>query len=236
MILQPVVTQEILDFLGSDRGKELALTPTLTSDHLVRTKALPLWIESPDYNDLAKLREQLVKGIAAFGEDYQAYLARNAALMPPGMKPFDSLPRIVLLPGLGALCAGKDAHAARIAHDITVQTLAAKARIAAMGTYRGLAEDHLFEVEYFTLQHAKLKTDEPPLGREVAIVTGAAGAIGSAIADGLLANGCHVALTDLAGSALENLGEELKKEYGERVMTTPLDVTDPASVSQVLMP
>ncbi len=232
MILQPVVTQEILDFLGSDRGKELALTPTLTSDHLVRTKALPLWIESPDYNDLAKLREQLVKGITAFGQDYQAYLARNAALMPPGMKPFDSLPRIVLLPGLGALCAGKDAHAARIAHDITVQTLAAKARIAAMGTYRGLAEDHLFEVEYFTLQHAKLKTDEPPLGREVAIVTGAAGAIGSAIADGLLANGCHVALTDLAGSALENLGEELKKEYGERVMTTPLDVTDPASVSQ----
>ena len=232
MILQPVVTQEILDFLGSDRGKELALTPTLTSDHLVRTKALPLWIENPDYNDPAKLREQLVNGITAFGQDYQAYLARNAALMPPGMKPFDSLPRIALLPGLGALCAGKDAHAARIAHDITVQTLAAKARIAAMGTYRGLAEDHLFEVEYFTLQHAKLKTDEPPLGREVAIVTGAAGAIGSAIADGLLANGCHVALTDLAGSALENLGEELKKEYGERVMTTPLDVTDPASVSQ----
>ena len=42
MILLPLVNQEILDFLGSDRGKELALTPTLTSDHLVRTKALPL--------------------------------------------------------------------------------------------------------------------------------------------------------------------------------------------------
>ena len=152
--------------------------------------------------------------------------------MPPGMKPFDSLPRVVLLPGLGALCAGKDAHAARIAHDITAQTLAAKARIAAMGTYRGLTEEHLFEVEYFTLQHAKLRTDEPPLGREVAIVTGAAGAIGSAIADGLLANGCHVALTDLAGAALDNLGKELKKKYGERVITASLDVTDPASVTR----
>ncbi len=42
MILLPLVNQAILDFLGSDRGKELALTPTLTSDHLVRTKALPL--------------------------------------------------------------------------------------------------------------------------------------------------------------------------------------------------
>ncbi len=152
--------------------------------------------------------------------------------MPAGMKPFDSLPRVVLLPGVGALCAGKDAHAARIAHDITAQTLAAKARIAAMGTYRGLTEDHLFEMEYFTLQHAKLQTDEPPLGREVALVTGAAGAIGSAIAEGLLEQGCHVALTDLPGAALDNLGEELKKHFGERVMTAPLDVTNPTSVEQ----
>ena len=212
MVLQPLVNQEILDFLGSDRGKELALTPTLTSDHLVRTKALPLWIDDPDYSDPAKLREQILKGLEAYAADYQAYLARNAALMPAGMKPFDSLPRVVLLPGLGALCAGKDARAARIAHDITAQTLAAKARIAAMGTYRGLAEDHLFEVEYFTLQHAKLRTDEPPLGREVALVTGAAGAIGSAIAEGLLEHGCHVALTDLPGAALDNLGAGAEKE------------------------
>ena len=232
MVLQPLVNQKILDFLGSDRGKALALTPTLTSDHLVRTKPLPLWLDAPDYGDPAKFKDQMVKGIAAFGADYQAYVDRNSALMPAGMKPFDSLPRVVLLPGLGALCAGKDAHAARIARDITAQTLAAKAQITAMGNYRGLSEDHLFEVEYFTLQHAKLRNDEPPLGREVAIVTGAAGAIGSAIAEGLLENGCHVALTDLPGAALDKLGEDLKSKYGERVITACLDVTDPASVTQ----
>jgi NAD(P)-dependent dehydrogenase (short-subunit alcohol dehydrogenase family) len=148
------------------------------------------------------------------------------------MKPFDSLPRVVLLPGLGALCAGKDAHAARIARDITAHTLTTKARIAAMGTYEGLAEEHLFETEYFTLQHAKLRTEEPSLGREVAIVTGAAGAIGSAIADGLLEQGCHVALTDLPGAALDALSAEMASRYGERVLSVPLDVTDPASVTQ----
>jgi len=232
MIVLPLVNQEVLDFLGSDRGKELALTPTLTSDHLVRTKALPLWIDNPGYNDPAKLREQISKGLEAYAADYQAYVARNAALMPAGMKPFDSLPRVVLLPGVGALCAGKDARAARITHDITAQTLSAKARIAAMGTYRGLTEDHLFEMEYFSLQHAKLQTDEPPLGREVALVTGAAGAIGSAIAEGLLEQGCHVALTDLPGAPLDNLGAELKKHFGERVMTAPLDVTNPTSVEE----
>jgi len=232
MVLLPLVNQEILDFLGSDRGKELALTPTLTSDHLVRTKALPLWVDDPDYNDPVKFREQMAKGLEAYAADYQAYISRNAALMPAGMKPFDSLPRVVLLPGVGALCAGKDALSARIAHDITAQTLAAKARIAAMGSYCGITEEHLFGMEYFPMQHAKLNKDEPPLGREVAIVTGAAGAIGSAIAEGLLEQGCHVALTDLPGAALDNLGAELKKRFGERVMTAPLDVTNPISVEQ----
>jgi rhamnulose-1-phosphate aldolase/alcohol dehydrogenase len=232
VVLQPLVNQEVLDFLGSDRGKELALTPALTSDHLIRTKALPLWIDNPEYSDAAKLRAKMSKGLEAYAAEYRAYLERHAALMPAGMKPFDALPRVVLFPGLGALCAGKDARAARIARDITAHTLAAKTKIAAMGTYQGLEERHLFEVEYFTLQHSKLRSEELPLGREVALVTGAAGAIGSAIAEGLLAQGCHVALTDLAGSALDALGEELKTRHGERALSVPLDVTDPASVAQ----
>jgi rhamnose utilization protein RhaD (predicted bifunctional aldolase and dehydrogenase)/NAD(P)-dependent dehydrogenase (short-subunit alcohol dehydrogenase family) len=232
VILQPLVNQEVLDFLDSDRGRELALTPALTSDHVIRTKALPLWVDHPAYHDPAKLRDQISQALQAYAVEYRAYLARHAALMPAGMQPFDALPRVVLLPGLGALCAGKDVRAARMARDITAQTLAAKAKIAAMGTYQGVEERHLFEVEYFTLQHAKLRTDEPPLGRQVAIVTGAAGAIGSAIADGLLEQGCHVALTDLPGKALDDLGEELSGRYGDRVASVPLDVTDPASVAQ----
>ena len=39
-------------------------------------------------------------------------------------------PRIVLMPGLGALCAGEDARAADVARDITRQTLAVKTTIA----------------------------------------------------------------------------------------------------------
>ena len=232
VILQSLISQEVRDFLGSDHAKQIALTPTLTSDHLIRTKSLPLWVDDPAYDDPAKLRAQLSQALAIYERDYGAYVDRHAAQTPAGVRPFDFLPRVVLLPGLGALCAGKDAHAARIARDITAQTLATKACIAAMGTYEGLAEEHLFEMEYFTLQHRKLRTEEPALGREVAVVTGAAGAIGSAIAEGLLEQGCHVALTDLPGATLDALDAELASTYGERVLSAPLDVTDPASVAQ----
>ena len=43
----------------------------------------------------------------------------------------------------------------------------------------------------------------------VAIVTGAAGAIGSGICRGLLQANCRVAVTDLAGERLDNLVSEL---------------------------
>jgi len=233
VILQSLTSRATLDFVDSDRGKQIALSAPLTSDHLIRTKALPLWVDGPAYDDPSKLRQQLAAAIQEYATAYKAYVERNSARLPGSLATFDPLPRVLLLPGLGAICAGKDVKAAGIARDITAHTLEVKSRVAAMGTYEGLSESHLFEMEYHTLQHAKLgQRDEPPLGREVAVVTGAAGAIGSAIAQGLLENGCHVAVTDLAGQGLENLVAGLKQSFGDRVMGVAIDVTDEASVAR----
>ncbi len=230
VIVRPLTLRTVLDFVDSERGRALAQTPTLTSDHLIRTKALPAWIDAPAWGDAAKLREQLAAAIDAYVRDYDAYFERHRAALPEGMERTDPKPRVVLLPGLGALCAGEDVRAADIAADITRQTLAVKEQIAAMGDYDGLPEGDLFAMEYYTLQHAKLQAQRPPLAREVAIVTGAAGAIGSGIVRGLLREGCHVAATDLAGAPLDSLVAELRTEYGERITGVALDVTDPASV------
>jgi NAD(P)-dependent dehydrogenase (short-subunit alcohol dehydrogenase family) len=233
VILQSLIDRETLNFVDSDRGKQIALSPPLTSDHLIRTKALPLWLESPAYDDPAKLRHQLATALEEYTAAYKTYVERNSAHLPEGLTTFDPLPRALLLPGLGAICSGKNVQEAKIARDITAHTLAVRAQIAAMGTYEGLSESHLFEMEYHTLQHAKLgKRDDLPLAREVAVITGAAGAIGSAIAQGLLENGCHVAVTDLAGQGLESLVGDLKGTYGDRVLGVAVDVTQAASVAQ----
>ena len=69
------------------------------------------------------------------------------------------------------------------------------------------------------------------LNGKVAMVTGAAGAIGSGICRGLLKAQCRVAVTDLAGSHLDSMVDELKAIFGDRVIGVPIDVTDPDSVS-----
>ena len=231
VILQPLINREVLDFVDSERGRAVALTPPLTSDHLIRTKALPLWIDAPAYDDPERLREQISRAIQDYAAAYDAYVERHAARLPGSLTRFDSLPRVVLMPGLGAVSAGKDVAAARIARDITAHTLAVKARVAAMGSYEGLPEAELFDMEYQSFQHAKLGSSGLPLSREVALVTGAAGAIGSAISQELLQQGCHVAVTDLPGENLDTLVNELRVAFGDRVLGVPLDVTDQNSVA-----
>jgi rhamnose utilization protein RhaD (predicted bifunctional aldolase and dehydrogenase)/NAD(P)-dependent dehydrogenase (short-subunit alcohol dehydrogenase family) len=234
MVLVPLISRDALDILDSPRAKDLACTAPLTPDYLVRTKAHPLFIEKPDYDDMDLLRLQLSREIASFGTRHDAYIKRQSPRLPGfNASGHDLLPRVVLLPGLGAVCAGPDAGMARIARDITEQALLVKRAICETdGTYLGLTEEHLFDMEFRPFQRAKVAGIDPkPLRGSVAMVTGAAGAIGSGICDELLRQGCHVAVTDLAGENLDSMALTLKKIHGEQVLGVPLDVTDGASVS-----
>jgi NAD(P)-dependent dehydrogenase (short-subunit alcohol dehydrogenase family) len=226
------VTDGVLALLERDGAKDALVTPPLTTDHLIRTRSLPLWIGAPAWGDEAALRSQLGSAIETYRTSYGAYVDRHRAEMPEGLGEFDPTPRVVLVPGLGALCAGRTVREARIARDITAQTLEVKGRIAAMGTYEGLGERERFLMEYRGVQHAKLEAPAGPLADRVAIVTGAAGAIGTGVAIGLLESGCHVIVTDLAGAALDALAAELDAAFPGRAVGVPMDVTDAASVAE----
>jgi rhamnose utilization protein RhaD (predicted bifunctional aldolase and dehydrogenase)/NAD(P)-dependent dehydrogenase (short-subunit alcohol dehydrogenase family) len=234
MILAPCISRETLEILDASGATALASTAPLTPDYLVRTKPYPLFVERPDYEDLRNLRRQIAGEIGTFGARYDAYMKRHSSRLPEfDASGFDLLPRVVLLPGLGAVCAGPDISGARTARDITEQALIVKRAIRETGgVYLGATEEHLFDMEFRAFQRAKVADDDPnPLRGHVAIVTGAAGAIGSAICEGLLGRGCHVAATDLAGNPLDSLAASLADRYGDRVIGVPLDVTDGASVS-----
>jgi len=73
---------------------------------------------------------------------------------------------------------------------------------------------------------------DPRLANKVALVTGAAGAIGYGICRGLLQRGCHVAITDLAGEKLDRFAAEFGELDAARTMSVPMDVTEAASVAR----
>jgi rhamnose utilization protein RhaD (predicted bifunctional aldolase and dehydrogenase)/NAD(P)-dependent dehydrogenase (short-subunit alcohol dehydrogenase family) len=201
----------------------LAAQGPLTPDHVIRTKPRPLVLDlGPEGGD--------VDGPArAFAAAYDAYVERCAAAQG-GLDRYvrlDPVPRVVWLAGLGVVGVGASAKEADAAADIAVQTLATVE--SASGELAPLPDGRLFEMEYWSLEQRKLgKGAEPLLARRVALITGAAGAIGVGVAKQLLAAGAHVALTDRDPAALARAAE-LLGERG-RVVTAVVDVTDAASV------
>src|SRR5947209_3078357 len=141
VVVVPLVTPEVLAFVDREENRALALTPPLTSDHLIRTKAFPLWIERPAYDEPARLATQLREAVAGYVATYGAYLERHAARLPHGLGRFDALPRVVLLPGLGALCTGGDVRAAIVARvplDVTDASSVADAFASVAATWGGV--------------------------------------------------------------------------------------------------
>lgn len=230
-VLVPWISSDAIDFLNHPSAKKLALTAPLTPDHLVRTKSFPMLIENPHYDHPEEFKKQLRFAIEAYSADYNSYFQRHAHRLEGNARRLDSLPRVVLLPGIGAVCSGVHEKAAIVSRDITAQSLTVKQWFALSGAeYVGIDEEHLFDMEYLLMQQAKIKVQSVPLQSSVAIVTGAAGAIGMGITEALLQNGCHVSITDLAGESLDRTSAAFSGKYPHQVHSCAMDVTDSNSV------
>ncbi len=219
---------EVLAFVNSAEAVTLAATGPLTPDHVIRTKPFALHVTDPAWDDTSRLRTQLEHAVAEFATRYEAYVRQHSS----GRGNLDPLPRVVFLPGAGAFCFGRTKREARIAADITVHSLQVKVVAHAMSGYESASAAHLCEMEYWSLQQAKLGSAAArPLDRQVALITGAAGAIGYGIAKVCAEAGAHVVLTDVDAQRLACVAERIEAAHGAGTATAiTMDVTDAASM------
>jgi hypothetical protein len=115
----------------------------------------------------------------------------------------DPQPRVLLVPGLGLIAAGADEVAARVAADLYERTIAVIRDAEAIGRYQALPDGDIFDMEYWSLEQAKLgKAVARPLAGRVVYITGAASGIGLATARRFAAAGALLYLVDRDESAL----------------------------------
>jgi NAD(P)-dependent dehydrogenase (short-subunit alcohol dehydrogenase family) len=137
------------------------------------------------------------------------------------------LPRVILVPGLGLIGLGPTKADARIAADIAESAIKTITDAEAIGRFESMSEWDMFACEYWSLQQAKL-TRRPagPLAGQVAVITGAGGAIGAATARVFAEAGAEVALLDVD----EKAAIREAKAIGGDALAVKCDVTDAASV------
>jgi rhamnose utilization protein RhaD (predicted bifunctional aldolase and dehydrogenase)/NAD(P)-dependent dehydrogenase (short-subunit alcohol dehydrogenase family) len=214
----------VLNFVNGAELPRYGMAGVATPDHTIRTKNYPLILPAPAPGGLDAFASAARDGVAGFVAAYHDYFARNNAVSPVKKRELDPMPRVVLVPGLGLFGLGRSARDAAIAADLAESWIATATDAEAIGTFESLSEAELFEMEYWSLEQAKLGTvQEKPLAGQVALVTGGAGTIGLATARALRAAGAEIALLDRD----DGVGDQAKKLGGIGIAC---DVTDKAAV------
>lgn len=216
---------EILAFASARDVMRFSQAGTVTPDHVIRTKPWPLVLPAPEAGRLPQFQAAAKAAVAAYVDKYKAYFARHNATARPQKVMLDPMPRAVLIPGIGLLGVGKSRKEAEIAADIAETAVEVITRAESIGRFTSISERDIFDVEYWSLEQAKLgKAAEKPLARQVVVVTGGAGAIGAATAKAFAAEGAEVAVLDLDGAK----AAEVARKLGGLALTC--DVTRAADV------
>ncbi len=207
--------ERVLQFINSaDLGK-LAPLGTSCPDHFLRTKIQPLVLDiASDVNldNSEEVKASLLPLFEQYRADYTNYYETCKHPNSPAMR--DPNPVIILYPGVGMFSFAKNKQTARVASEFYLNAINVMRGAEAISEYTALSRQEAFNIEYWLLEEAKLQRlpAEKPLSRKVALITGAGGGIGKAIAEKLANEGANVVLTDIMEERISTINQSFKRD------------------------
>ena len=218
---------EILAYVNGRELERYGQAGVATPDHAIRTKGWPLILPAPKAGDAEPFKQAATDSVTAYVDQYRAYFRRHNPTQRRPKTELDPVPRVVLAPGVGLFGVGGTHGDAAIAADIAVSTVQTVRDAEAICTFESITESEIFDIEYWSLEQAKLGGQgRASLAGNIVLVTGGGGTIGSAIAKAFAAEGAEVAVLDVDGSA----AEVAAKRAGSSALAVRCDVTDRDSV------
>jgi len=227
-VLDVVDSDSVLSFLERSDVPQLAKAGVATPDHVIRTKAHPMLLPAAA---VGGGREMLAESVRAYIEEYTRYFddfSGNAAIQKVMLSP---LPKLIWAEGVGLIGAGASLKEAQIITDLAEQNSRVMADGAANGGFAPASASDLFDMEYWSLEQAKLGKSKPPaMQGRVVVVTGGAGAIGLATAKVFKAAGGEVLLVDKDQAALD----AALAAIGNGVKGLAIDLTEDRAAGAVM--
>jgi len=221
---------EVLDFVNNQSARTVSQVGPFTPDHLLYTKPKPLFFDFSDQANPERINRTVRKAVERYTKEYIRYFER---FKTPGLRMLDPYPRVILVPRIGMFTCGKDVRAARITRDLYLHTIRVILQASGIDSYKSISPKDLCDFEYWPLENYKLTLLPPEklLSRRIALVTGAGGAIGRAVATRFVEEGAAVILTDINESKIRALSDELNRLSSEgNTVAIPMDIRDESSV------
>ncbi len=203
--------REVLNYVSGADLADYGQRGVVTPDHVIRTKNRPLIAPLPQAGKLDAFAQALRAALADYIGAYDTMFQRENSRVGGSKRKLDPMPRVVLVPGLGLFGVGATPTDAAIAADLASNAIQVITDAEAIGRFEPLPEADVFDVEYWSLEQAKLKANtRKAFTGQVVVVTGGAGGIGAATAKAFAKEGAAVAVLDRAGDAATAVANEVQ--------------------------
>ncbi|PCJ23571.1 MAG: bifunctional aldolase/short-chain dehydrogenase [SAR86 cluster bacterium] len=208
-------SSQAFGFSKLDNCHDLASRGPLTPDHTIHTKAFAAIFE-----------QDPVSGLQQFERDYQQYFTDHSS---DAHQCLDPMPRYGVWRNKGMVYLAANRKKLQIVQDISQHTVKAIQLGEILGGWQALPRKELFDVEYWELEQAKLKSAKAVAEFEgkVVLISGAASGIGRACVEKFAEKGAVVIALDIA-SGFEATFDS------PAILSLHCDVTDSAAVELAL--
>jgi len=222
-------SDQIRAFVDGDDLESYGARGVVTPDHVIRTKRVPLITPLPIFDEISGFEAEVRNRANLYRKNYQSYFDSNNRRVGGDKIMLDPSPRVALVPGVGLFGLGTSKKAADVTADLAEITIDTILKSERTGAFESLSAEHLFDMEYWSLEQAKLgKAQEKPLVGQVAVITGGAGTIGAATAKLFAGAGAEVCVLDLDKDAAERVAGQIDTH----ALGLACDVTEADAVHQ----
>ena len=204
------INQKLKYFINGKNVKTYSTKGTATPDHVIRVKPFPLVISPKKNSTLNEFKSVAKKEFDNYRKKYLNYFNLNKNKVKGKKIMLDTSPRVVLVQNLGMFTVGKDLKSAKIAGDLTETNAKVISSVEETSTYKFIPEKDLFDVEYWSLEQAKIKKTKKLLEGNVVVITGSTGTIGFETYKMFKNYGAEVVLLDFNLEKIKELQSKIK--------------------------
>ena len=204
------INKDLKYFMNGKNVRTYSSKGTATPDHVIRVKPFPLIITPKKNSSINDFRLTAKRAFDNYRKKYINYFNVNKKKVKDKKVMLDTSPRVVFVQNVGMFSIGKDLNGAKIAGDLTDTNAKVIASVEETSTYKFIPEKDLFDVEYWSLEQAKIKKQKKLLEGNVVVVTGSTGAIGFATYKMFKSYGAEVVLLDYNLEKIKDLQSKVK--------------------------